>query len=469
MVSDKETTIARLSQALGVPDPEVRSKVETTLPSYYFIPVKTLPYGTPVDQVIKFQEMVDLGVVVREQTQRVYPNGAAAAHVLGYMTEVTEEQLKDLAAKGYGPGDKIGAFGLEGEKQDLLAGERGGTLATITPEGSIAKQIAEKPAVAGKDIHLTIDIDLQKVAEAQLGDRVGSVVAIDPRDNTILALASFPRFDPNDFIRGLTSEAYNALVNDPRRAFLNRPLLATYPPGSTFKVITAAAGLERGGFTPGSTFHCSPTWNKLGDAFVKNNWQSVDRGYLTVAEGLMASCDPVFYDIAKQLDETDPNILPDFTKNFGFGAPTGINALDEAPGVAPGPDWKKQNIGEDWFTGDAVNMGIGQGFVLATPLQITNMYSAIAGGGMLRKPLLIKSIATPGGGPAQEFQAELIRGLPISPGTLETIHEGLTLVTGRDAPPLNGLVGELAERHPGLEIDVQEGGQPHYPLLLSAE
>src|SRR3990172_6065889 len=143
-------------------------------------------------------------------------------------------------------------------------------------------------------------------------------------------------------------------------------------------------GMERGGFTPGSTFHCVPVWTKLGEQFAQKNWQSVDRGYLTVSEGLMASCNPVFFDIAMTVDQTDSGILPEFTRAFGFGNPTGINALDEAPGVVPDPEWKEQNIGEPWYTGDAVNMGIGQGFMLVTPLQIANAYSSIAGGGVLR-------------------------------------------------------------------------------------
>ena len=142
-ITDPEATIAKLTQATGLPEPEIRAKVQHNQPSYYFIPVKTLAYGAPPEEVQKYRDMVDLGVVVREQTQRVYPNGASAAHIIGYMTEISEEQLKDLRPKGFEPGDKIGAFGLEGSMNDLLGGERGGLLATITPEGSIARQIAE--------------------------------------------------------------------------------------------------------------------------------------------------------------------------------------------------------------------------------------------------------------------------------------------------------------------------------------
>ena len=429
LVTDKEAVISRLAAAVGVSEADVRAAVETTLPSYYFIPVKSLPYGTPPEDLIRFNDLVDLGVVVREKVQRVYPHGSAAAHTLGYLTEITEEELEGLAPRGFISGDLIGAYGIEGEKDEVLAGERGALLATLTPEGSISREITEKPAVPGKDIHLTIDIDVQLNAEKQLGDRVGSIVAMDPRDNSVLALATYPRFDPNEFITGLSAEKYNSLVNDPREPFLHRPLLATYPPGSTFKVVTAAAGLERGGFGAGATFHCVPVWTRLGEDFAQKNWQTTDRGWLTVAEGLMASCNPVFFDIAATIDPIDENILPQFARAFGYGALTGINALDEAPGVVPDAKWKEENIGDYWYTGDAVNMAIGQGFVTVTPLQIANAYSAIASSGLLRKPLLIRSIGEPGGAAIQEFAAETIAPLPVSAGTLDIIRQGLTLVT----------------------------------------
>ena len=446
LLTDREAVIARLSQALGLPDADVRAQVNTTLPSYYFIPIKTLPYGTPPEAVQQYLDMVGLGVVVREEVQRIYPHGPSAAHIVGYMTEVTEEQLVELGPKGFDPGDKIGAFGLEGEMNDVLGGERGGLLATVTPEGTIAQTIAEKAAVSGKDLYLGIDMKVQIKAEAELGEKVGSIIVMDPRDNSVLAMASFPRFDPSAFIRGLSAEEANALFNDPRQPFLNRALLATYPPGSTFKVVTMAAGLERGGFSTGSTIHCSPTWDGLGEQFVKNNWQKTDRGWLTPAEGLMASCNPVFYEMAKALDERDENALPDVTRAFGFGAPTGINGLQEAAGVVPDAKWKEENLGEAWFRGDAVNMGIGQGFVLASPIQITNMYSAISSSGILRKPLLIKRIAEPGGVVAQEIPAEPIAPLPASPGTLDAIRHGLGLV-------IHSAGGTSAQQWAGSSVD----------------
>jgi penicillin-binding protein 2 len=428
-ITDKEALISGLAAALNMAESDVRVEVETDLPSYYFIPVKTLPYGTSEEETDKFYALSDLGAVVQERTQRIYPFGDSAAHVLGYMAEVNAEQLEELEAAGYRPGDKIGAFGLEAQFDEDLAGERGGTLATITPEGTITNTIAEKPTVAGKDLILTLDIDAQRAAESTLGERVGSIVVMDPRNNGVLALASYPRFNPQSITDGLSAEEYNKLANDDRQPFLHRPLLATYPPGSTFKPVTMAAGMERAGVSAGETFHCVPVWKGLGDDFPKNNWQTVDRGYLTPAQGLMASCNPVFYEIALALDLVDPDILPEFARGFGYGQFTGINGLDEAPGVVPDEEWKEANQGEPWYSGDSVNMGIGQGFLLVTPLQIANAYSAIASEGVLRKPLIVSSVSEHGGAAAQELAAEEIAPLPVSAATLAEIRHGLALVT----------------------------------------
>ncbi|MCH7835993.1 MAG: hypothetical protein IH864_03915 [Chloroflexi bacterium] len=428
LITDKEALISSLASALNMSESDVRAQVETELPSYYFIPIDTLDYGTAEEELDKFYALSELGVVVRDETQRIYPNGDSAAHVLGYLAEVNAEQLEELETKGYRAGDMIGAFGLELQFDEVLAGERGGTLATITPEGTISRTIAEKPTRPGKDVILTLDIDVQTTAESILGERVGSIVVMDPRDNAVLALASYPRFNPQAITDGLSLEEYNRLDNDDRLPFLHRPLLATYPPGSTFKPVTLAAGLEKAGVSAVETFQCLPVWTGLGEDFPKNNWQTVDRGYLTPAQGLMASCNPVFYEIALRLDHIDTAILPEFARGFGYGQLTGINGLDEAPGVVPNDQWKQENQDEPWYSGDSVNMGIGQGFLLATPLQIANAYSAIAHGGVLRQPLLVRSIAEPGGAAAQEFTAEEIAPLPVSEATLAEIRSGLTLV-----------------------------------------
>jgi len=426
LIKDKEVFISTLAEKLEMAEGEIREKVEADVPSYYFIPLKTLPYGTPEEAIAPFYQIE--GVVVRPDLERVYPQGSLAGHTLGYLMEVSEEQLDELAGEGYRPGDMVGAAGLEAYFQEELAGQRGGTLAIITPEGTISHVLAKKEAKPGKDIHLTIDIDVQREAEAALGDRAGSIIAMDPIDNSILAIASHPTINPNDFIDGLSAETFQQLASDPRQPFFHRAVLATTAPGSTFKVVTMAAGLEKGGYTASSTLPCSPVWYGLGPENPMRNWQSVDRGLLTLGQGLMASCNTVFYQVGLTLDGIDPEILPSFAAAFGFGKPSGVVGLQEAEGVAAGPDWKLEQYEEPWYSGDSVNMSIGQGFLLTTPLQLANMYSAIARSGILRTPLLVQSITSADGAASQDFTATEINPLPASQATLQAIRYGLTLV-----------------------------------------
>jgi penicillin-binding protein 2 len=428
LIKDKEALIPTLAEKLEMAEEEIREELEADVPSYYFIPLKTMPYGTPEETIQSFYAMQDEGVVVRPQLQRAYPQGSLAGHTLGYLTEVSKEQLEELAGEGYRAGDMVGAAGLEAYFQDELAGQRGGTLAIITPEGTISHVLAKKEARPGKDIHLTIDTDVQREAEAALGDRAGSIVVMDPIDNSILAIASHPTINPNDFIDGLSAEVFQQLASDPRQPFFHRAVLATTAPGSTFKVVTMAAGLEKGGYTASSTLPCSPVWYGLGPDYPKRNWQSVDRGLLTLGQGLMASCNPVFYEVGLTLDHIDPEILHSFAAAFGFGESSGVVGLEEAEGVAAGPAWKLEQVGEPWYSGDSVNMSIGQGFLLVTPLQLANMYSAIARSGILRTPLLVQRIASPDGTVSEEFTAAEINPLPASQATLEAIRAGLTLV-----------------------------------------
>jgi penicillin-binding protein 2 len=428
LIKDKEALIPTLAERLEMTEEQIREELEADVPSYYFIALKTMPYGTPEETIQSFYALQDEGVVVRPQLQRAYPQGSLAGHTLGYLTEVSEEQLEDLAGQGYRAGDMVGAAGLEAYFQDELAGQRGGTLAIITPEGTISHVLAKKETRPGKDIHLTIDINVQREAEAALGDRAGSIIVMDPIDNSILAIASHPTINPNDFIDGLSAGVFQQLASDPRQPFFHRAVLATTAPGSTFKVVTMAAGLEKGGYTASSTLPCSPVWYGLGPDYPKRNWQSVDRGLLTLGQGLMASCNPVFYEVGLTLDHIDPEILPSFAAAFGFGKPSGVVGLDEAEGVAAGPAWKLEQWEEPWYSGDSVNMSIGQGFLLVTPLQLTNMYSAIAVSGILRTPLLVQRIASPEGVVSQEFTAAEINPLPASQATLEAIRAGLTLV-----------------------------------------
>lgn len=421
MAGDPKTFAATVAPKLGLTPADIEKALATNDPDFFFIPLKTFPPLTPQQQIDELAALP--GVAVQKRTRRVYPLGAAAAHLTGYLAEVNAEQLKELTKQGYGIGDLVGVAGLEASFERELAGERGGLLTIISPEGQVQKIIKERPAKPGVDVQTTIDGRAQRLVDEALGPWVGAAVLMDPRDNSILALVSHPSYNPNDFVGGITADRYAALANDPNKPFLNRVVGATYPPGSTFKVITGAAGLEKGGYTPQSRFPCPPVWYGLGPDSPKRNWQAVDRGNLTIAEGLMTSCNPVFYEIGKALNRFDENLLPEFARAFGFGRPTGVLGLPEATGTVPDPQWKRQTVGEAWFTGDTVNMAIGQGFLTVTPLQLVNAYSALVTDGRFRKPRLIRRVGD------REVPPEEMGRVPASAQTLAVLKEGMRLVT----------------------------------------
>lgn len=258
---------------------------------------------------------------------------------------------------------------------------------------------------------------------------------LDPRSNEVLALVTFPRFDPNKFISGFSDEEWRKLRDDPRNPFQNRPVASMYPTGSVFKVVTMAAGLERGGFTPDQKFRCRGSWDGLGTGLIMGDWLPGGHGELTYVDGLVQSCDIVYYEIGKKLDSIDHNILPNFARLFGFGEPTGVLGVAEVEGTVPSPEWKKVELQQPWFLGDAVNLSIGQGYLQGTPIQVANAYSAIAMGGSLRTPVLVqkatahaeKSTASTGGA-GREYRAVERRKLPVSEANLRVIHNALKQV-----------------------------------------
>jgi penicillin-binding protein 2 len=425
-LKDRDKTIADVAQVLQIKPEAIKRKVDAAQPDWW------VPLGvTPRDKREELTQKLGTvpGVVVEDRLARFYPNGAVAPHLIGYVSPVLDEDLKTLAARGYGPDDVVGRTGVEASMEETLAGQRGGRLYIVEPSGETVRVIAERPAKNGATVQLTIDIDIQKKVETVLGDRVGSIVLLDPRDNAVVAMATNPRFDPNGFVTGLSPDEWKKLQDDKRLPFQHRPTMSAYPTGSIFKVITAAAGLEKGGFKPNSPFQCSGSWSLPGSRIVFGDWVKTGHGALDLTEGLTESCDIVFYEVGHKLDMTDPTILPSFAQLFGLGEPTGIKGVSEIAGTLPSPDWK-QKKNDTWYPGDAVNLAIGQGYLEATPLQMANVYSTLAVGGRLRTPLLVRKIGpATGDEPVKEFKAEERRQLPLSPTTQATIKEGMKRVT----------------------------------------
>lgn len=426
-LKDVNKAIDAISKFTAVPPNVIRGKIQAAKPDWW-VPFKDYPRDR-LEELTRHFAPID-GVIAEEKAARVYPAGAVAAHVTGYLSAVTPEDLRTLAAKGYDEGDLVGRAGVERSAEETLSGQRGGKLLIRDADGETVRTIAERAARNGGTIRLTIDIEIQRKADAVLGEKTGSLVMMDPRDNSITALVSKPAYDPNGFVFGFSDEDWKKLADNPRRPFQERANLSTYPTGSVYKVVTMAAGLEKGGYKSSTMFDCTGQWG-VKELNVKKpwgDWVPQGHGRLDLSQGLVESCDIVFYELGHKLDTIDPNLLADYSHQFGLGEPTGIQGLREAEGIVPNPDWKKKALKEEWFGGDAVNMAIGQGYLDATPLQVANIYATLANGGVLRQPLLIRSI-TPGGNlPPREFQAQERKRVAVSGQNLAIIREALKKV-----------------------------------------
>jgi penicillin-binding protein 2 len=356
------------------------------------------------------------GVALQDRPARVYPLGPAAAHVVGYVGHPTSDELRQLAPAGYDESDWVGHSGVEAWSEAQLAGTKGGAIQVVDQNGRLVRTIAQKRAVSGADVHLTLDGVIQQAAFQALGDKMGSAVLMDPAggSNEVVALTSNPSFDPNRFVIGLTDAEWQAL-NGPDRPLVLRATESAYPTGSIFKVITMAAGMEKGVARAADRFDCGPDWNGLPGVTL-HNWQP--EGILNLSEALTESCNPAFYEIGLKLDQLDSNILPNYARMFGLGKPTGVQGVHEVAGTVPDPTWKQQQVREPWTSGDAVNLAIGQGYLLATPLQMANAYAALGRGGGLLSPQLFA-----------DQPAQPIESLKLSPATLSTILDGMQRVT----------------------------------------
>lgn len=424
LIQDERTLLATLSRVLGMSPSAIQEKYQNAARADWFMPIADISS----EQVQRFYDDLHAvpGIDLRDKFRRAYPDGALFAHILGYLGQISEEQLKTWHIRGYQSGDLVGQSGLEAWAEPYLAGQRGAQLVILTREGQVRTIVAQRPAVHSRDVVLTLNADLQRAATEALGDRLGAIVALDPRDGSVLALVSYPAFDPNDFAAGVSASVWSALIGDARKPLLNRATQAVYPAGSIFKVVTMAAALEDAGFSPGSTFTCTgafPAYNRTWKCYGVH-------GTLDLVRGLTQSCDVVFYTLGKALYETNPNALSDMARAFGLGAPTGIDLPGEAAGLVPDGAWKQQARGEAWYPGDGINLAIGQGDLLVTPLQIATVYAAIANGGTLYRPHVVAKIpAWTEGEQDIVAQPEVIGRLPVSAENLAAIRRGLEGVT----------------------------------------
>ena len=436
-------TAKKLSGILGISPKKLEEKIEQAGDNSSTL-LRIARNLTPA-QITALEEYRNSlsGLEVDIETIRYYPQNQSASHLLGYTGELDGDGVKRRKRQGYRIGDVIGKMGSEAAFEDKLRGEWGGLIMEVNGAGRVTRLLGQKRAQSGKDIVLTIDLKLQKVAEAALGDQKGAIVALDPKDGGILAMASNPTYDPNIFSRPITNKTWQKLQKK-GNPFLNRALRG-FPPASTFKVVTQTAGMESGKFPPNTMLNTYAYLNVGGTNF--GEWNKAGFGVIGYITALAMSSNTFHGQIGRGVG--GPTLIK-WAHLYGFGQKTGIELGDEeSTGLIPEQAWKKKHYKLDWSAGDSVNMSIGQGFVEATPLQIAVMFAVAANGGYRVTPHLWKNEAV---------YLKKRQSLHLKPTTLNTLREGLrgvvTFGTASHAlnvgylPPIAGKSG-TAEAPPG--------------------
>ncbi|MBP8645936.1 MAG: penicillin-binding protein 2 [Syntrophobacteraceae bacterium] len=367
------------------------------------------------------------GVVIQLEPKREYRWNGTAAHLIGYLSEITEMELKSGAYLGYSPGEDIGKFGVESAFEKYLHGKRGGRQVEVDAIGRRKRLLDEVLPIPGRNLWLTIDIELQKVAESCLEGKVGAIVAMDPNGGSVLALASSPVFDQEKFIRGLSKSEWQALSKDASHPLLNRAIGAAYPPGSTYKAFIALAALKEGVVNPDTRIHC-PGYYQFADRKYRC-WRDHGHGPVDVERALIQSCDVYFYQVGMRLGV---DRIAHYANLFGLGEKTGLGLHGEHPGLIPSSWWKKQTTGIPWQKGETLSISIGQGFDLVTPLQLAVGYAAIANKGKVWQPYVVRRIEGDGQEKIDELGGKLKRTIPIESRYFDIVRKGLMGVVEDD-------------------------------------
>jgi penicillin-binding protein 2 len=384
----KDEVLANLSAILDLPVEEIQSRVAANR-DRPFAPVRIRRDVGPRVVTMIEENRLDLpGVIILAEPVRHYLFGSLAAHVLGYVSEIDEAELAARPNLGYKPGDLVGKAGVERAYEAFLHGVDGRLRMEVDAVGRPLREISRVPAVPGRSIVLSLDLDLQRAASEGLrasGQKSGAVVAIDPRTGGILAMESMPNYDPNLFATGISPAEWGRLTTDRLRPMLNRAISTAFEPGSVFKIVTATAALEEGIVTRTSTFY-APGYFRLGSWVFRDlrAW-----GTVNFMQGIQYSINVVFYNLGYRLGGER---LAAQAKRMGLGELTGIELSGEVAGTIPSPSTKQDLVGEPWYPGDSVNMSIGQGAVTVTPLQVARMMASVANNGTLWKPHLLLTV-----------------------------------------------------------------------------
>ncbi len=374
------------------------------------------------------------GLFIESEIGREYPFGKVAAHLVGYLGRIAQGQANNPDFRNFPADAMIGQWGVEKLYDTQLRGAAGERVIEVNALGRELRLIRQRAPVAGKDVHLSIDISIHKAIEHSFGDKAGALIALNPQTGEVLALESFPSFDPNVFAQGVSSADWKLLMENKKRPMLNRVLQSQYPPGSTFKIVTAIAALEEKVIDPATRITCTGGISHGSHTF--GCWKKGGHGAVDMHAAMVHSCDVYFYEIGKRLGIDK---IYKYAVAFGIGKETGLGLIQERPGLMPNTEWKKEKRKIPWYLGDTYISSIGQGAVTTTPIQMAQVMASVANGGKIYKPTLIKGDYEPVA--TVDLQPDTIRRISAA------LHDVVAGGTGKNAMsalvPVGGKTGTV--------------------------
>lgn len=426
---DVEATIDGLSEIVTVEQRDRRRfrKILEESRNFESVPIRT---RLTDDEVARFiaQRYRFPGVEVQARLFRDYPEGDTASHVIGYIGRINDRDIERIEERGdtanYRGSEYIGKAGLEQSYEAELHGQTGFEQVEVNAGGRAVRRLSRTAAVVGNNLELTLDIELQKIAEKAFGNRRGALVAIEPSSGGVLALVSKPTFDPNLFVEGISASDWKALNDSPDHPLLNRAIYSSYPPGSTFKPFMALAGLASGKRTAGYVMADPGYFVSGGHRFMDDKVGG--HGMVDIHKSIVVSCNTFYYQLANDLGIDG---IADFMRPIGFGSRTGIDIPGEAEGVLPSPEWKKKRFRrpeqQRWFGGETISVGIGQGYNAYTPLQLASALATIVNDGKVYRPHLVRHVVDVRNSAKRVVEPEPVRQLSFKPEHLALVKKAM--------------------------------------------
>ncbi len=389
-VRDLPNTLQRLGEIVALTEDDIArfQKQVRISPPHRAIPLRVNLTDVEVAAFYLNHHLFD-GVEVQVRLSRIYPTGELFAHALGYVGRISERDYEWIDESRYQGSTHVGKIGIEREYESLLHGQTGVREEEVNSTGRRVRVLNEKPAVSGQSLVLSLDLRLQQVATEALAGQSGSVVALDPRTGEVLAMVSVPAYDPNLFINGISVKDYARLRDDPEHPLLNRAINGQYPPGSTIKPITGLAGLEYGVTTADRSMYAAPYFTLPNSTHQYRDWLKTGHGWVNLDRAITQSADVYFYDLSNRLGIER---LSEMFTRFGLGQPSGIDLPGESSGLVPTAEWKVKRYRKPWFPGETLILGIGQGYMLTTPLQLASSVGCLAMRGDCQRPHLLKTV-----------------------------------------------------------------------------